>query len=100
MKHISPHVNIRNVGIAALAGIGYYAYRKKTERDPYADVFARMPLENGHGVGQLRMDVPLTNRSVRMPQQTAGLVGMTERMRTGHTRMGADKYNYMYGGYV
>jgi hypothetical protein len=97
--YISNKTNIKNVGIGLLAaGVGYYSYRKYQENRVYDDVLAQQPIEQNT---VSRPSPRLTQSDMasfrRDPLVTAGVVGNLDRSKIGHTMMGPDKYNHLFG---
>ena len=89
------------LGGLALAGasIGYYMYKKKNEQDTYQEAMAYMPTEASTGTPNRQMDLGTMPKSTRRdPLVTAGVVGNLDRNKIGHTSMGPNKYNHLYGG--
>ena len=97
--YIANKTNIKNVGIGLLAaGVGYYSYRKYQENRVYDDVLAEQPIEQNT---VSRPSPRLTQSDMasfrRDPLVTAGVVGNLDRSKIGHTMMGPDKYNHLFG---
>lgn len=97
--YIANKTNIKNVGIGLLAaGVGYYAYKKYQENQEYDDVLAQQPIERNTAS---RPSPRLTQSDMasfrRDPLVTAGVVGNLDRSKIGHTMMGPNKYNHLFG---
>jgi len=97
--YIGNKTNIKNVGIGLLAaGVGYYAYKKYQENQEYDDVLAQQPIEKNTAS---RPSPRLTQSDMasfrRDPLVTAGVVGNLDRSKIGHTMMGPNKYNHLFG---
>lgn len=97
--YIGNKKNIRNVGLGLIAaGVGYYTYGKYKENKMYDETLESQPVE----YGGRRFESPRLTQSDlssfrRDPLVTAGVVGNLDRNKIGHTRMGPDKYNHLYG---
>ncbi len=88
------------IGLAA-AGIGYYISKKHRESDLYDETMKSQPTEPGNPRramqrSQASLVSPQSTR--RDPLVTAGVVGNLDRNKIGHTQMGPNKYNHLYGG--
>ena len=88
------------IGLAA-AGIGYYISKKNRESDLYNETLKSQPTEPGNPRramqrSQASLAGPQSTR--RDPLVTAGIVGNLDRNKIGHTQMGPNKYNHLYGG--
>ena len=93
----------RNLGIAALAGLGYYAYSKNQEQDFYDETFAFQGYEapDFHPAQQRQNEAPpLINpyqqRQPENPLATATVVQELDARRIGHTQMGPSKYDHLF----
>lgn len=87
-------------GLAAL-GTGYYIAKKHRERQLYDESVEAQPIERATEVDQYNSYSSgfYDNRSYRKdPLVTAGVVGNLDRAKIGHTRMGSDRYNHLFGG--
>lgn len=87
------------LGVAA-AGAGYYMYKKHRESNLYDETLQQQPLERGSAVASANRNVNQVNQMEPEPSDplvTAGVVGNLDRMKIGHTRMGNNKYNHLYG---
>ena len=99
-NNIKPHAGLIAMGAAAMAG-GYYLFRKKEERDLYNETLERQPLENYNQnsvTNTYTASMTSLPSSRRDPLVTAGVVGNLDRNKIGHTKMGNNKYNHLYGG--
>lgn len=88
------------IGLAA-AGIGYYMSKKNRESNLYDETVKSQPTEPGNPRramqrSQASLASPQSTR--RDPLVTAGIVGNLDRNKIGHTQMGPNKYNHLYGG--
>jgi hypothetical protein len=88
------------IGLAA-AGIGYYISKKNRESNLYDETVKSQPTEPGNPRramqrSQASLAGPQSTR--RDPLVTAGIVGNLDRNKIGHTQMGPNKYNHLYGG--
>lgn len=88
------------LGAAAMAG-GYYLTQRKKETDLYDETLEQQPVENyrqADTFSQPISSMPLGTPARRDPLATAGVVGNLDRRKIGHTQMGNNKYNHLYGG--
>jgi hypothetical protein len=84
---------------AAIVGAGYYMYNKsKNETNPYDEVMDQQETMPGRAPRTDIYDpVPVQAYSqINDPLATAGVVGNLDRSKIGHTRMGPNKYDYLY----
>lgn len=96
--------NKSNIGYAAIGlaavGAGYYMSKKHRESEMYDETVRAQPTEPGHRrstlQNQMAAKTPQSTR--RDPLVTAGVVGNLDRNKIGHTQMGPNKYNHLYGG--
>lgn len=99
-NNIKPHAGLIAMGAAAMAG-GYYLFRKKEERDLYNETLEQQPVENYNQnsvTNTYTAAMTSLPSSRRDPLVTAGVVGNLDRNKIGHTKMGNNKYNHLYGG--
>lgn len=99
-NNIKPHAGLIAMGAAAMAG-GYYLFRKKEERDLYSETLEQQPIENFNQnsvTNTYTASMTSLPSSRRDPLVTAGVVGNLDRNKIGHTKMGNNKYNHLYGG--
>jgi hypothetical protein len=101
LKVIKPRV-YKSVGAVAALSAGYYLARRKAKSDPIDEVMEQQPLEQEGPMSISdfnRADQALARQtsSRRDPLVTAGVVGNLDRNKIGHTQMGANKYNHLYG---
>ena len=88
------------IGLAA-AGLGYYISKKHRESNLYDETVQSQPTEPGNPRRAIQRNLaslasPQSTR--RDPLVTAGVVGNLDRNKIGHTQMGPNKYNHLYGG--
>lgn len=90
---------IAALGLTALAG-GYYMGKRKKETDSYNETLERQPTESfrQNSSSNYGSSVPSLNSTRRDPLVTAGVVGNLDNRKIGHTQMGNNKYNHLYGG--
>lgn len=87
------------LGAAAMAG-GYYLAQRKKETDLYDETLEQQPVENYRQTdpsSQYISNIP-SSYTRRDSLATAGVVGNLDRRKIGHTQMGNNKYNHLYGG--
>jgi len=88
------------IAIAAL-GAGYYMSKKHRESALYDETVKSQPTEpnNPRRATQRNQASTANLQSTRRdPLTTAGVVGNLDRSKIGHTQMGPNKYNHLYGG--
>lgn len=92
-------VGIAALGLTALAG-GYYMGKRKKETDLYNETLEQQPTESfrQNSSSNYGSSVPSLNSARRDPLVTAGVVGNLDNRKIGHTQMGNNKYNHLYGG--
>lgn len=91
-------IGFAGIGLAA-ASIGYYMYNKSKEQKVYSEAIEPMPPEPGSSQARRQTEpVPLAQSTRRDPLVTAGVVGNLDRNKIGHSKMGPNKYNHLYGG--
>jgi len=88
-------------GLVAGAFLGYYKYQQHRKDELYNETMDAQPTQKGTGVDQYN-SAANSNAYTQMrysdPLSTAGIVGNLDRMKIGHTQMGNNKYNHLYGG--
>lgn len=94
-----PKIGYGAIAAGALA-LGYYGFKKKKENDLYNETIDQQPYEKTNFVSQRNRNIspivsPMSTR--RDPLVTAGVVGNLDRNKIGHTSMGPNKYNHLYG---
>lgn len=98
-KKYAPKVGI---GLAAvgLLSAGYYIAKKNRKQNLYDEVTQEQPLEGRGSVTQSNDNTIQSypqSSTRRDPLVTAGVVGNLDRNKIGHTNMGPNKYNHLYG---
>ena len=99
-ERLKPKIGLAALGVG-VAAVGYYMYNKSQESNMYDETMEDQPIEAN---GQIRRANSSFQSSAGMtssrrdPLTTAGVVGNLDRNKIGHTRMGPDKYNHLYGG--
>ena len=99
-QRLKPKIGLAALGVG-VAAVGYYMYKKSQESNMYDETMEDQPIEAN---GQIRRANSSFQSSAGMtssrrdPLTTAGIVGNLDRSKIGHTRMGPDKYNHLYGG--
>ena len=97
---IKPSAYKVGIGVAALSA-GYYLARRGRDRQLYEQVMHEQPTENPGLVQQANYDMQdatMIDSIRRDPLVTAGVVGNLDRNKIGHTMMGPNKYNHLFGG--
>jgi hypothetical protein len=102
-NYLKYKTGIKATGIGvAVAGLAYYLSKRHRETALYDETLAQQPTESNRGqIRSINQDVNNynSNRSSPMdPLSTAGVVGNMDRMKIGHSKMGNNKYNHLYGG--
>ena len=98
-RKVAPKVGIGAAAVGLL-GAGYYIAKKNREKDLYDQVMEEQPIEGRGTVSSSNYDTIEQNSqysSRRDPLVTAGVVGNLDRNKIGHTTMGPNKYNHLYG---
>lgn len=87
------------LGVAAV-GLGYLAAKKYRESKLYDETLAQQPTQVNRGQVRSANQNTTTNFAPLPmdPLATAGVVGNLDRMKIGHTQMGNNKYNHLFGG--
>jgi len=90
---------IAALGLTALAA-GYYIGKRKKETNLYDETLQQQPTESfrQNASSNYGSSVPSLNSARRDPLVTAGVVGNLDNRKIGHTQMGNNKYNHLYGG--
>lgn len=100
VTRIKPTAYKVGIGVAALSA-GYYLARRGRDKQLYEQVMHEQPTENPGLVQQANYDMQdatMIDSIRRDPLVTAGVVGNLDRNKIGHTMMGPNKYNYLFGG--
>ena len=92
-------VGIAALGLTALAA-GYYIGKRKKETNSYDETLEQQPTESfrQNTSSNYGSSVTSFNSAKRNPLATAGVVGNLDNRKIGHTQMGNNKYNHLYGG--
>lgn len=99
-QRLKPKIGLAALGVG-VAAAGYYMYNKSQENNMYDETMETQPVEAN---GQIRRANSSFQSSAGMtssrrdPLTTAGVVGNLDRNKIGHTRMGPNKYDHLYGG--
>lgn len=90
---------IAALGLTALVG-GYYMSKRYKENQLYNETLEQQPYESSRQIDQgisYATGLSSTSSYRRDPLVTAGVVGNLDRRKIGHTQMGNNKYNHLYG---
>lgn len=88
-------------GSAAALATGYYFAKNHREKQLYNETLEQQPIERVPSTRMYNEDAGSymnMNSYRRDPLATAGVVGNLDRRKTGHTQMGSNKYNHLFGG--
>jgi len=99
VQRAKPSVYRGGIGVAALSA-GYYLARRGRDKQLHEQVMQEQPTENPGLVQQANYDMQdatMIDSIRRDPLVTAGVVGNLDRNKIGHTMMGPNKYNYLFG---
>jgi hypothetical protein len=99
-QRLKPKIGLAALGVG-VASAGYYMYNKSQESSVYDETMEAQPVEANGQIRRANSSFQTTagmTSSRRDPLTTAGVVGNLDRNKIGHTRMGPDKYNHLYGG--
>lgn len=94
-----PKMAIGALGVAAFSA-GYYIARKNRKDQMYDEVMHQQPYEERGLVQDANYNTQADTQiysARRDPLVTAGVVGNLDRNKIGHTKMGPNKYDYLYG---
>lgn len=94
-------IGYAGIGLAA-AGIGYYMSKKQREASLYDESLQPQSTEANMGransISSQPAELAQLKSTRRDPLTTAGVVGNLDRNKIGHSQMGSNKYNHLYGG--
>ena len=97
---IKPKLAMGTVAVVA-ASAGYYLAKRHRQNQAYDETMSQQPYENPGLVEQANSSIQEDNQQTsarRDPLVTAGVVGELDRNKIGHTGMGPNKYNHLFGG--
>ena len=100
LAKIKPKLAMGAIAVGA-ASAGYYLAKKQRTNRMYDEVMNQQPYENPGLVQEANSGIQQDNQQTsarRDPLVTAGVVGNLDRNKIGHTAMGPNKYNHLYGG--
>jgi hypothetical protein len=98
-KKAKPYVYKGGLAVAAFSA-GYYLARRNRENSSYDQTMHQQPTERPGIIQQANLgmqqnsDISSTRRD---PLVTSGVVGNLDRNKIGHTGMGPNKYNHLFG---
>jgi hypothetical protein len=96
--YIGNKTNIRNAALGLIgAGVGYYIYKNYQENKVYDETVEQQPMDSPGFNDPAIIRNPGLNSYRRDPLVTAGVVGNLDRNKIGHTQMGPNKYNHLFG---
>ena len=100
LAKIKPKLAMGTIAVGA-ASAGYYLAKKQRSNRMYDETMHQQPYEDQGLVQQANSSIQEDNQQTsarRDPLVTAGVVGNLDRNKIGHTGMGPNKYNHLYGG--
>lgn len=100
LAKIKPKLAMGAIAVGA-ASAGYYLAKKNRQNKMYDETMHQQPYENQGLVQEANSGIQQDNQQTsarRDPLVTAGVVGNLDRNKIGHTGMGPNKYNHLYGG--
>jgi hypothetical protein len=100
LAKIKPKLAMGAIAVGA-ASAGYYLAKKNRQNKMYDDPMSQQPYEDSGLVQEANSGIQQDNQQTsarRDPLVTAGVVGNLDRNKIGHTGMGPNKYNHLYGG--
>lgn len=98
-RKAKPYIYKGGLAVAAFSA-GYYLARRRRQNSMYDEVMHQQPAENPALIQEANLgmqentDISSTRRD---PLVTAGVVGNLDRNKIGHTAMGPNKYNHLFG---
>ena len=100
LEKVKPKLAMGAIAVAA-ASAGYYLAKRNRTSKMYDKTMHQQPYENTGLVQEANSGIQQDNQQMsarRDPLVTAGVVGNLDRNKIGHTGMGPNKYNHLYGG--
>ena len=100
LEKVKPKLAMGAIAVAA-ASAGYYLAKRNRTSKMYDETMHQQPYENTGLVQEANSGIQQDNQQMsarRDPLVTAGVVGNLDRNKIGHTGMGPNKYNHLYGG--
>jgi hypothetical protein len=87
-------------GVSAALGLSYYINKRRKSQNEYDASLRPQGIQTSSDYAKYRQDLGLPSAPARSNLDfllTAGVVGNSDRMKTGHTKMGNSKYNHLFG---
>lgn len=100
LAKVKPKLAMGAIAVGA-ASAGYYLAKRNRTNRMYDEVMHQQPYEEQGLVQDANSGIQQDNQQTsarRDPLVTAGVVGNLDRNKIGHTAMGPNKYNHLYGG--
>jgi polyhydroxyalkanoate synthesis regulator phasin len=100
LAKVKPKLAMGAIAVGA-ASAGYYLAKRNRTSRMYDEVMDQQPYEDPGLVQDANSGIQQDNQQTsarRDPLVTAGVVGNLDRNKIGHTAMGPNKYNHLYGG--
>jgi hypothetical protein len=96
--YVGHKTGIRNTALGLIgAGVGYYMYKNYQENKVYDETLEQQEMDSPSFGDPAIIRNPGLNSYRRDPLVTAGVVGNLDRNKIGHTQMGPNKYNHLFG---
>ena len=99
-KALKPKIGLAALAVGAAAG-GYYMHKRHEKAEMYDETMQQQSYESsgrtGPSVSSYSLNSGSSNKTSN-PLATAGIVRGLDRNKVGHTAMGPNKYNHLYGG--
>jgi len=99
-RKAKPFVYKGGISVAAFSA-GYYLARRNRKQKVYDETIEQQPLEEDTGLirqaNSSMQDNTYLSSTRRDPLVTAGVVGNLDKNKIGHTNMGPNKYNNLFG---
>lgn len=87
--------------VAGGLGFSYYVNKRRKEQNIYDETLSPQPIESASDYDRYRQDLGLPKQKIMKridPLLTAGVVGNADRRSIGHSNMGNNRYDYLFGG--
>ncbi len=96
--YVGHKTGIRSTALGLIgAGVGYYMYKNYQENKVYDETLEQQQMDSPSFGDPAIIRNPGLNSYRRDPLVTAGVVGNLDRNKIGHSQMGPNKYNHLFG---